>query len=651
MYDPLGLSIGTTNLVAVRNGNPPVSRRAVLTLFPDRAPELGAPSKDSDDSNVTDTGTLVTGFVERVGRSSALMSGQGSPQDPALLLVEALDALITATGGDASTSNMTIAVPAHWDSQALRRLQDALCTHAGFVRGTMSPRLVSDSITALTALNSDTRLPADGVVALLDFGAAGTSITLADAASAFTPITDTLRYPEFSGDLIDQALLIHVLESVGPTRGVDPASTGVVGQFGNLREECRLAKERLSDETATEIRAELPGQHVAINVTRTELENLIEARLGGVFTAFDDMLRRSRVGRSDLAAVAMSGGVAKIPLVAQRLSDHAKVSVVTAVQPALAMAVGAVMLSARQPFEQREGEPESTTMAAMAGVSTGSFAAATGGLRASTDTFRASTGGFGVPTGAAFVEDPSETLHQLAWSEADESAHEPVFYTGEPYDMDAGATPSQLLQLPKFEPPAEPARGSRLPQLVLGLAALVSMVAIGGVAFTLTSSTSHPPAPAPHPTSAVPSPVIPSSNPPSLSPMPPPSASPAPSATVAPPITSEAPPPPPPVTTTYQPPPSTTHQATSTTPTTTPTTSTTPTTTTTTTPPSSTTTTTSTTPSDAMTTTYLKLPFVPVPIPVQVPQGEAGPSQPASPYQPQAPYQPQYPYGSPGYGY
>ncbi len=311
----------------------------------------------------------------------------------------------------------------------------------------------------------------------------------------------------------------------------------------------------------------------------------------------------------------MAGGVAKIPLVAQRLSAQAKTSVVTAIQPGLAMAVGAVMLSARQPVEQQEDELESTTMAAMVGASTGSFAGSTGGFTASTDTLGASTGG-------ALFDDPSETLHQLAWSEADDSSNEPVLYSGEPYDDDARVTPSQLLQLPKFEPPEEPPRGNRLPQLFLGLAALVSMVAIGGVAFTLTSSTSHPPAPAPAPlsTSAVPPPALPSSNPPSPSPLPPPPPSPAPSATVAPPVTSEAPPPPPPppVTTTYQPPPSTTQQATSTTPTTT---TTTPTTTTSTPPPPSTTT--STTPSEVMTTTYLKLPFVPVPIPVQVPEGQA----------------------------
>src|SRR5437588_1536639 len=105
MYDPLGLSIGTTNLVAVRSGKPPVSRRAVLTLFPDRAPELGLPEKDSD---VDTTGTLMTGFVERVGGSATVKSVDGSAHDPSLLLVEALDALINETGGEAATSNITM---------------------------------------------------------------------------------------------------------------------------------------------------------------------------------------------------------------------------------------------------------------------------------------------------------------------------------------------------------------------------------------------------------------------------------------------------------------------------------------------------------------------------------------------------------------
>ena len=279
MYDPLGLSIGTTNLVAVRSGTPPVSRRAVLTLFPDRAPELGLPEKDSANPDAADTGTLMAGFVERVGGSHVLKSADGSTHDPALLLVEALDVLTSATGGKASTSNITMAVPAHWGQKAMRGLQDALSTHADFVHGGIAPRLVPDSVAALTALNADSRLPSKGVVALLDFGGGGTSVTLADAASGFTPIANTLRFSEFSGDLVDQALMVHALDSVGHSNGADPASTAVVGQFASLREECRLAKERLSTEKATDLVIDLPGKRTRLELSRAELDGLIEERL------------------------------------------------------------------------------------------------------------------------------------------------------------------------------------------------------------------------------------------------------------------------------------------------------------------------------------------------------------------------------------
>ena len=46
MSDSLGLSIGMTNLVAARMGRPPVMRRSVLTVFDDRAPEVGVPSEN-----------------------------------------------------------------------------------------------------------------------------------------------------------------------------------------------------------------------------------------------------------------------------------------------------------------------------------------------------------------------------------------------------------------------------------------------------------------------------------------------------------------------------------------------------------------------------------------------------------------------------
>ena len=88
MSDPLGLSIGTTNLVAARVGDQPVTRRAVLTLPTDGAPEIGVPSGRP--------GQVLSGFVERVG-------------DPRLVAVR-LDATDEAAVRDALAAHRATAL-------------------------------------------------------------------------------------------------------------------------------------------------------------------------------------------------------------------------------------------------------------------------------------------------------------------------------------------------------------------------------------------------------------------------------------------------------------------------------------------------------------------------------------------------------------
>ena len=152
MYDPLGLSIGTTNLVAASDGSAPVTRRAVLTLYPHCAPKIGV---RGEDSGFIEPGMPMSGFVERIGDSVALVSGDGSAHDPDLLMVEALDAMVVAAGADSSSSEISIAVPAYWKPAESRRYVTALRTHVGFVRSGMAPRLVSDAIASLTAANAE----------------------------------------------------------------------------------------------------------------------------------------------------------------------------------------------------------------------------------------------------------------------------------------------------------------------------------------------------------------------------------------------------------------------------------------------------------------------------------------------------------------
>ncbi|MGD1239532.1 Hsp70 family protein [Mycobacterium seoulense] len=635
MYDPLGLSIGTTNLVAARNESPPVTRRSVLTLYPHCAPKIGLPEENS---YLSEPGVMMKGFVERIGDSVALVSADGSAHDPELLTVEALDAMVCAAGADASSSEISIAVPAYWKPVTVQALRDALRTHLGFVRSGMAPRLVSDAIASLAAVKSELGLPDDGVVGLLDFGGGGTSATLVNVAGDFELISATMRYAGLSGDEIDQELLLRVFEELGRGSGIDPGSTAAVGQLGELREQCRLAKERLSIDVDSEIAAELGGRSCSLTLKRDDLEDLMADRLTGFIYAFDDMLVRYRKNWADLAAVVTVGGGAHIPLVAERLSIHGRTPVLTPSQPALAAASGALLLAAR-------GEELSLRTRTSMGLLVA--ANATGDV---------------VDLGAGdvlVIDDEALTDRELAWSQTEDPGDLRVRFGGEIYDEDGPSGWSMRLNV--IEPPRDrPWRRLRLSQLIVGMSALVAMTAIGGVAYTLTGIEHRqaPPAPSVAPRPAPASPLVPRTvvPPPPTAVPPPPSAAPVPSPApppAEPPPPPPSPPPPPPVVVTTQAPPVYTprHTAPPSTqpPTTTAMTTPPPPTTTETPPPPSTTTTTTTT--VPMTTEWIHVPLLPVPIPVPVPQTQApqAPQAPQYPQYPQYPGNSQNPFLSPGY--
>src|SRR6201993_2536580 len=494
MHDPLGLSIGTTNLVAARNGSPPVSRRAVLTLYPHCAPQNGLPEQDP---NLTEAGVLMRGFVERIGDSVALVSPDGSAHDPDLLAVEALDAMVLAAGADVASSEISIAVPAYWKPGTVQALRNALRTHLGFVQSGMAPRLVSDAIAALTAANAELCLAGTGVVGLLDCGGAGTSATLVSLAGDFEPVSPTMRYAAFSGDEIDNALLLMVFEELGHGSGIDPASTAGVGQLGLLREQCRTAKERLSTDTATEFLAKLGGRRCTMRLTRDQLGDLIQDRLSGFIYAFDDMLARHHRSWADLSAVVAVGGRASIPPLPERLSVHSRRPVVSPSQPACAAATGALLLASR-------GERADIRTRTSIGLLSAADAA-----------------GDVVDLGAGdvlVIDHEALTDRELAWSQTESPGDIRVPYTPAAYDEDGAAGWSMRLSM--IEPPPERTwRRLRLSQLIVGMCALVAMTAIGGVAYTLSGVETREAPPAP---TVAPIPASISPRPPSPLPPPPP---------------------------------------------------------------------------------------------------------------------------------
>jgi hypothetical protein len=395
MPEAVGLSVGATNLAAVA-GRATVTRQSVLTLYRHRPPEVGVPSENP---NIDERGLVITGFVDRVGDPVGIVAADGSAHRGEVLVADALRALLhTVTDRQPPAQPATVSHPAHWRPQVVEALRQAVAALPEWSRSSKPVALLSDATAALTALQADAGVPARGVIALCDFGGTGTGITLADAANGYEPIAPIVRHTDFSGDLIDQALLKHVIADLSSAGSVDVSGTSAIGSLNRLRAECRGAKERLSGATVTSVVVDLPGFRSEIRLTRDELEEEIRRPLAEFIGVLQETMDASGIRPADLVAVASVGGGANIPVITTTLSENLRIPVITTARPELAAASGAALRAARGPAD------ESATALAAAVPPT-------------------------APAPALLDAGPkSSTFRALAWSEA---ADEPEDFGGE----------------------------------------------------------------------------------------------------------------------------------------------------------------------------------------------------------------------------
>ena len=490
MADGVGLSVGATNLTAVAVGRSAVTRSAVVTLFPGRPVEVGVPSEnprlDSDER-----GLIITGFVDRVGDPVGIVASDGTTHRGEVLLAEALHAMLyEVTNGRGGADPVAVTYPAHWRPATVDALRGALSEIPEFSR----TALISDATAALTALRDDPGVPTSGLIALCDFGGSGTSITLVEAANGNHSAGPTVRHTEFSGDLIDKAVLTQVLEGLSDAGSVDVTGTSAIGPLGRLRAQCRAAKERLSTTAATSLVADLPGHRGDVRLTRNELDDAIRQPLTDFAGVLRETIDRNGARSGALVAVASAGGGARIPLITTTLSEHFGVPVITTAHPELTSAIGGGLQAARGTVE--EG---ATAMAEAVAPPTAAAAAA-------------------VDATQMAPEVGGSTSEALAWSEADDI---PDIAPTDPYDYpgaaatDAMGDPRPQMQFTEPETDQYQAAGRRPVGLLVAGLILVLVATAVAVWIVLRNNESTPSpssttvtttATSPPPTSAAPPP-------------------------------------------------------------------------------------------------------------------------------------------------
>ena len=232
----------------------------------------------SENPNLTERGLIITDFVDRVGDPVGIVAADGSTHRADKVLADALRAmLLRGRPRQATRRTRRGHLPRALASRRRRRAAQRRWPRCRSSNNRPRRRSSPTATAALTALQDDPGVPTRGVIALCDFGGTGTSITLVDAANGFAPIGPTVRHTDLSGDLIDQALLTHVINDLSAAGTIDLSGTSAIGSLTRLRAQCRGAKERLSTAAVTSLVAELPGHRSDVRLTRNELDEAIRA--------------------------------------------------------------------------------------------------------------------------------------------------------------------------------------------------------------------------------------------------------------------------------------------------------------------------------------------------------------------------------------
>ncbi len=263
---------------------------------------------------------------------------------------------------DRQPDGITIAYPTSWGPHRLAALTAALAeqgvanvtfltmAEAAAQHYLTSTDLISGQLLAVYDLGNDfectvLRVGADGVPRLLASGQATSVI---------------------GGDNFDDAVFAHVRQVAGIPADISPTDASAFAGLAELRRHCVNAKESLSFETDVTVPVEVPPVDTSVRLTRSEFEQMIADALDQTVDLLEETVERAGGQASDLAAVVLIGGSARIPLVTQRLSEQLDCPIVIERDPKATATLGAAQAGLAVTVEQLPAEP-SAELALVAG--------------------------------------------------------------------------------------------------------------------------------------------------------------------------------------------------------------------------------------------------------------------------------------------
>lgn len=235
--------------------------------------------------------------------------------------------------GDHAEPPVAVAVPGWWAPRALARVRDALG------RQGLNVLLVNDAEAAITeCVHSGHELP--DTVAVLSLRAEQSSVVIVRSCNEKpTALLSPTQVHDEGGVALDTAVLQHLVRGLtGLGELIDTSDPDTIVAARSALPQARALREALSTTATESVSPQLPGVSQAIRIVRSELEELAAPLADAIIG-----LLKGAIEQSDepVGAVLLTGGLAAMPLISQRVSADLSLDVIVPDAPRLVVARGA----------------------------------------------------------------------------------------------------------------------------------------------------------------------------------------------------------------------------------------------------------------------------------------------------------------------
>ncbi len=357
----LGIDLGTTyTAAAVRRG--PNVEICTLSASNPVMPSVMALRDDGEvivgDAAVrraqADPTRMAREFKRRLGDPAPMMVGRTPFSAEALMagmLRSVIDIVVRREGGTADAVVLTH--PANYGPYKLEMMREVARLGGLDLRRTT---MLTEPQAAAISYSARDRVEPGAHVAVYDLGG-GTfdAAVLRKTETGFVLVGDPEGLDRFGGIDIDAAIIAHVDQMMdGALDELDQDDPAVQSGLHRLREDCRSAKEALSDDSDTTIDVAIAGVHQRIRLTRQEVEDMIRPRLRETTDALARTIRSADLAVDDIGKILMVGGSSRIPLVSDLVARTMGRPVAVDAHPKFAIALGA---AAYAPDEEAAAPP------------------------------------------------------------------------------------------------------------------------------------------------------------------------------------------------------------------------------------------------------------------------------------------------------